>query len=276
MSRDDLQNNTTKFVADPFVIIDKSKFYLFYEQGNIRNGKWIGEIAYAVSSDGKTFINKSVVVKDRVSISFPIVFLADKGYFMTIEGAGANNVRLLKADRFPDKWTVVDTLLIGKYSDPVLLNHDELWYLFVSTDKNKKAKLFYSESMTGSYVEHPLSPIVLNDSRISRNAGNIFKINNQLYRPVQDCSNMYGEKVRLLKICALTKTTYAEKEIRSSPILSGSGFGWNKLKMHTFNIFRINKGQYSIITDGSHVNYKKTLRLKFKQFDLFSQISQKE
>ncbi len=39
---------------------------------------------------------------------------------------------------------------------------------------------------------------------------------------------MYGEKVRLMKIDTLSTKKYSEHEIEQSPILYGSGKGWNK------------------------------------------------
>jgi hypothetical protein len=104
-----------------------------------------------------------------------------------------------------------------------------------------------------------MNPVVSKNKRIARNAGNIFEMNNKLYRPVQDCSNMYGEKVRMMEILELSETTYREREIENSP-LSFKQDGWNRTKMHTFNIFQIND-KMMVATDGAPHNGKLQLRI---------------
>jgi hypothetical protein len=108
----------------------------------------------------------------------------------------------------------------------------------------------------GPYTEHPASPVVKGDKARGRNAGVLFEVDDALYRPVQDCSRMYGKQVRLMKIEELSVTGYRETEIDHSPILAGSGKGWNQKKMHTFNVFNINDIGFSVITDGTPVDYE--------------------
>jgi hypothetical protein len=265
LSKESLKNKMTVFVADPYVFEENGVQYLFYEQGNIRNGKWIGEIAYATSNDGNSYRNDTIIFADKVSLSFPIVYKIDSEYYMSLESAGAKNVRLLKAKAFPNEWVVSDTLLEGRYSDPVLFHKDDLWYLFVSSNNNQETHLYYSNNIKGPYLEHVKSPIVTNNKRLARNAGSIFSLNNRLYRPVQDCSNLYGEKVRLMEILEITKDSYSERESDKSPILQGSGKGWNKKKMHTFNVFGYQSDSYKVITDGTEIDYKNQFRIKLKK-----------
>ena len=106
---------------------------------------------------------------------------------------------------------------------------------------------------------------MLNDKRFCRNAGSIFSLNGSLYRAAQDGSRLYGEKVRITRIESLSRADYYEKEIQNSPILCGSGKGWNKLKMHTFNVFRWNE-QLSVIVDGTPLDYDHKVRV-FRRSD---------
>jgi hypothetical protein len=258
----DLQGVEAEFVADPFVFQTADSLYLFYEMGLKReyNG-WTGVIALASSKEGVKWNDLGVVLRDSVIISFPVVYEIDNDYYMTIEGAAANNLRLFKATNFPTAWVCVDTLLTGKWSDPVIHEHQGFYYLFTSKPSYHDLHLFYSDNFFGPYVEHPSSPIVKDNPSQGRNAGKIFKMGEDLYRPVQDCSRIYGEKVRMMKVQTLSTSDYSETEALKSPILAGSGSGWNKKKMHTFNAFNMGHNGFSVITDGTPVNYEYRIKL---------------
>ena len=268
LSIDNILSKTDYFVADPFMYIKEGKYYLFYEKGKqTKSGAgWKGVISYAISEDGIVFKDREVVLEDNISISFPQIFDYENDTFMTISNDGtskeAKNIRLFKALAFPDKWVCVDTLLTGYWKDPTIIAHNDNYYLFASTPSHD-AHLFYSTSLFGSYMEHPRSPIVYNNKKIGRNAGQIISYGGGLYRPVQDCSLVYGEKVRLMEITKLDIKEYEEYEIPQSPILQGSGTGWNKMRMHTLNIYQDVDGDYKIVTDGSEImGSKRSIRIK--------------
>lgn len=262
-SVDDLLIKDAEFVADPFVFPQGDSLYLFYERGLTISygGGWTGVIGLATSKDGLSWNDRGVVLRDPAIVSFPVIYEYANDIYMTVEGAGANNVRLFKATSFPNSWTCVDTILTGQWSDPVIHEHNGMYYLFTSKPRNHDLHLFYSSSFLGPYTEHPASPVVKGDKARGRNAGVLFEVDDALYRPVQDCSRMYGEQVRLMKIQELSVTGYRETEIDSSPILVGSGKGWNKKKMHTFNVYRLDSSDLSVITDGTPMNYDYRIRI---------------
>ncbi len=214
-----------------------------------------------------SFEDQGTVYKDMISVSFPIVFEHKDDIYMTISNDGnseaAKHLRLFKAVSFPEDWVCVDTLLTGLWKDPVIHIEKDDYYLFASSPIHD-AYLFHSKSLNGPYTEHPASPIVYGDKSIGRNAGKVFLLGENMYRPVQDCSKYYGEKVRLMKIDTLSPTKYQEHEIVQSPILTGSGVGWNKRRMHTFNIYQYPDGRHGVITDGSEAS-KGKLKLNIRR-----------
>lgn len=257
LSSADLQGMEAEFVADPFVYQASDGLYLFYEIGLAHSlGGWTGVIGVASSTNGESWKDLGIALSDSVTLSFPIVYEFGDSIYMTVEGAAADNLRLFRATRFPTAWECVNTLLTGQWSDPVIHEHEGLYYLFTSKPKYHDLHIFYSSSFFGPYTEHPLSPVVKGDPSRGRNAGRIFKVNDAWYRPTQDCAGLYGERVRMLRIDKLSSTEYQETEIKESPVLAGSGSGWNKKKMHTFNVFSQGPQGFSVITDGTPVNYE--------------------
>ena len=91
--------------------------------------------------------------------------------------------------------------------------------------------LFYSDSLLhDEWKPHPLNPIVSNIS-CARPAGNIYKKNNKIYRPAQNCSLHYGYAIEIMEITILDEYNYAEE--KSNAILPA----WDKKvsSIHTIN-----------------------------------------
>lgn len=254
ITKKDVENLNPISAADPFVFYENNTYYCFFEVLVIDNmGEKKGEINLATSNDGINFTQKGTVLEENKSISFPIVYKHDNEYYMTVHSVRTKDVRLFKAKAFPYQWEQVATLLNGSFRDPVLYLLDSTWYLFTSTKEN--AHLFYSKNLLGPYKEHNQSPIVKNNSRIARNAGNIFSVNGRLYRPVQDTEKVYGDKVRLMEVLKIDKYEYLERECDFSPILEAGNDPWRSYRMHTFNIYDVkDDGSFKFITDGDNIN----------------------
>jgi hypothetical protein len=93
-------------------------------------------------------------------------------------------------------------------------------------------RLFFSDELTGIWVEHPQSPIIENNSRIARPGGRVLVWRERVFRYTQDCYPSYGSQVRAFEITELTPTSYREMEVEQSPILVAGGPGWNGSGMH--------------------------------------------
>lgn len=223
-SVNDLLIRDAEFVADPFVFPHGDSLYLFYERGLTISygGGWTGVIGLATSKDGLSWNDRGVVLRDPAIVSFPVIYEYANDIYMTVEGAGANNVRLFKATSFPNSWTCVDTILTGQWSDPVIHEHNGMYYLFTSKPRYHDLHLFYSSSFLGPYTEHPASPVVKGDKARGRNAGVLFEVDDALYRPVQDCSRMYGKQVRLMKIEELSVQDIGKQRLTIPPFWLGA------------------------------------------------------
>lgn len=180
---------------------------------------------------------------------------------MTIHSKYENEIMILSTDNFPYGWKKHKTLIQGMYCDPLIYKRDSVYYLICSKD-DSTTELFYSENIVGPYKEHPKSPIVKGNKSIARSAGNIFTINSRVFRPVQDCSKMYGQQVRLMEITQLNKDNYQEHECEYSPVFLQNTSEWRSYRMHTMNVYDVREdGSFKIIADGDNIA-DQTSRLK--------------
>lgn len=253
----DITDVPAEFVADPFMLHKNDTWYMFFEVMNIRTNK--GDIALATSKDGFNWSYQQIVLEEPFHLSYPYVFKWNHEYYMIPETAEASSVRLYKATDFPTQWSFCKTLLDGKdFADPTIFQHNDLWWLFTATAaKRNILRLYYSQQPTGPWIEHPQSPIIEGNAKIARPAGRMIVFDEKILRYAQDCESVYGKQVLAFEITELTTETYQEKPVKTNPIIKASGYGWNKLGMHTIDPHQIDNNKWIACVDGK--NYQLAL-----------------
>ena len=150
--------NTPHTLADPFLLSDKGKLYVFLESQSVDSK---GVIKALVTDDLMNFEDLGVVLKKDYHLSYPFVFKHNSSYFLLPESLEAKEVTLYKFKNFPQKPVKEKTLLKGKYYDSSLILVENIWYLF--TTSKKGLEIFWSEDMLKSdFTPHPMNPITTN------------------------------------------------------------------------------------------------------------------
>ena len=222
--------------ADPFLIKDKGKYYVFFEEFTIGVGH--GQICCAVLDlKNKKLIKKEVILKKKYHLSFPYVFKYQKKFYLIPETASQKKIDLYEFVKFPNELKFVRTLVKGfKAADSILVKKGKTWFLLTNLERKKHdlntedLSIFQSSSLVkGKFLQKHNNPVV-RDKKLSRNAGKIINFKNTLYRVSQDCKQRYGHKVNLMKINLLTKYTYEEELVRK--ICPPKGY----IAFHTYNV----------------------------------------
>jgi len=253
LSIKDIKDCKAKGVADPFLVKNKNKYYLFFEIERIgKEGR--GIIGLAISENGINFKYDKIVLEEQHHLSYPKIYKIDQKFYMIPESGANQTIDIYEAEDFPYKWKKIKTILEGEsFADPTLIYHNNLWYLFVSTNKHNELNIYYSDSFFGDYKAHKLNPIYKNNLSISRPAGMIFNYNNILMRVAQDCSTGYGEKLNFLKINELTPNTYKEEQYIT--IMPKCSIKWNATHLHHFSFIKDNN-QFLVAIDGKGFKYR--------------------
>ncbi|MDZ8050460.1 MAG: hypothetical protein RMX68_010080 [Aulosira sp. ZfuVER01] len=256
LTAQDVTDVPADFVADPFMVYDNGNWYMFFEVLNLRNN--LGEIGLAISKDGLDWTYKKIVLQEPFHLSYPYVFKWQDDYYMIPETFQASSVRLYKATSFPTQWSFVATLLDkNDFVDPSIFQHNDMWWLFTATSADRNIlRLYYSQEITGPWIEHPKSPVIKGNKTIARPAGRVVIFDDQIIRYTQDCERVYGKQVRAFKITELTTTHYEEKEVKENPIIKASGSGWNKVGMHHIDPHQIDAKKWIACVDGRNTTWK--------------------
>lgn len=100
----DITDVPAGFVADPFMLNVNGTWHMFFEILSLLDHK--GKIGWATSSDGLHWDYQRLVIDEPFHLSYPYVFEWQGEYYMVPESWEANGIRLYRADRFPDRWTL--------------------------------------------------------------------------------------------------------------------------------------------------------------------------
>ena len=253
LTAEDVTDVAASYVADPFLFRDRDCWWMFFEIWNWRKRQGEIGVASAIDPRGPWRYGRVVLAED-FHLSYPCVFESGGERYMVPESHDAGGVRLYRAKKFPYEWEHAATLLRGPYlADASPFEHGGRWWMFVDSSADKAhhtLRLFFSERLTGPWIEHPRSPVVEGDNRIARPAGRPKFAGGKLVRFAQVCMPEYGTAVRAFEITAMTTTAYAERALGDEPILGPSGAGWNASGMHHMDAHPLPDGKWIAAVDG--------------------------
>jgi hypothetical protein len=254
LTRHSVTDAFASLVADPFMIRVDGTWHMFFEVLTLKAGSWIGVISHATSRDGFTWDYQRVVLAEPFHLSYPYVFEWEGDFYMVPESQQAGAVRLYRADPFPTRWSFVADLVRGPVLfDSSVFHRDGAWWMFTETAPgfaNTTLRLFQASALTGPWREHPRSPIVTGDARVSRPAGRVLATADRLVRFAQDCVPAYGTGVRAFEITTLSATEYEEHELGEDRVLGPGGSRWNRRGMHQLDPHPLEDGRWIACVDG--------------------------
>lgn len=247
---EDVTDVPAKFVADPFLVKEGDTWNLFFEVYNLDTQQ--GDLAVATSKNTWTWKYEKLILDEPFHLSYPYVFKSGDDYFLIPESFEANSIRLYKADEFPTKWSFVQTLVEGRdYVDNSIIFYNNKWWLFSSVTTNDKLYLHYADTLTGPWLEHPQSPIVVDDVHKARPSGRMIVLGGKLYRFTMDVNPPVGtHQVMTYEIIEITPTSYSEKLAQDAPVLQAGGSGWNRDAMHQLDPVQLDDNSWIASVDG--------------------------
>lgn len=205
-----------RFYADPFAVRWKGRDFLFFEDYIYAQERGIVSFV-EVFSDGRVSAAETALERPY-HLAYPCVFEHDGEMYMIPETMANRTVELYRAVEFPHRWELVRTLQQDIRAIDVTFHHqDGTCYFFATVVERGEAYtdelfLFVSDSLTGEWRSHPLSPVV-SDVRRARSGGALFLRDGRLMRPSQDCSVRYGYACVLNEVTKLSPTEYDERPV---------------------------------------------------------------
>ena len=233
-------NYKDRWFADPFILkIDSQEIVLLAEDYLIASEK--GRISkLTIDRNNVKLLSCEVILELESHLSFPAIFRYKNDTYIYPENSSKNNLIIYKYSEKENKIEKSSILVNEPLTDAIITKQNDKYYIF-STKKpfqNKNILNIYSSSnWNGPYsFDHNF---IFNDN-CARNAGDLFYINEKVYRPAQDCNTGYGKGIVLQEVI-FNKNRFTFEELKR---YYPSSHKWN-LGLHTFNIY-----DNFIVTDG--------------------------
>jgi hypothetical protein len=200
----------TSYNADPFGFqIKDKKFIIFEEYSQILKR---GRIAVAeIKND--SLINKKIILDNKKHLSYPFIFIENDEIFVICESYKSNKLDLYKIDKTNLSLQKIREIFTNLEAiDPSILKFNNKYWLFYSKKEKAEEELYlaYANSLHENFIQHPKNPIK-SCKASARSAGTPFIINDQIYRPAQNCQKFYGEKITINKINILNENDFIEE-----------------------------------------------------------------
>lgn len=239
-----LPDDGRRFYADPFVVSEAGRGWLFVEEFPYATGR--GVLSLAEIGDDGSVTTPRPFLEEGCHLSYPQIFAEGGEMWMIPETSGRRTVELWRAVAFPDRWERHSVLLEGvDVGDATVVRRDDRWWMFgcrreLWCSSWDALDVWHAPSLAGPWTPIARSPAKV-DVASARPAGAMMATAAGLMRPVQDSSRGYGCGLALTRVDRLDETGFAEtivKRFATPPPLAG---------LHTWNRAETSSGLLEVM-----------------------------
>lgn len=227
-----LEDDGARYYADPFVWTVGDVHHVFVEELPLATGR--GLIShFTVEPDGRGGAPRPVL-ETAHHLSYPQIFAHDGQIYMMPECSASGALDIYRADPFPTRWRPVFRLLDEELHDATLVAHQGRFYILASKRAFASSSwdalhVYSADRLEGPWLPLPGNPVLV-DRTASRSAGVLYRMEDALWRPAQDCSGGYGSALTLARVTRLDREGFAQ-EPAGNLRLEGAAAG-----PHTVNV----------------------------------------
>lgn len=220
----------TEWYADPFLFEKDNTTYLFAEIKKIWSGKAV--LGVSILKNG-IFGPFQVCLDEPFHLSYPNVFSFGDKIYMIPETTRVHQLRIYKADSFPYQWSLEAVLKDNvDFADcSLLLDNDKMFLIGLDTAEAPFKTRVFSLNLEQMNIVEVDSVGALD----IRPGGNVLWSAGKRVRPLQDCTNEYGNH---LVFSAISQTVPFREdalyELYSKDVIT-VGDRNNYSRIHTLN-----------------------------------------
>lgn len=210
-----LQDDGARYYADPFVWTVGDVHHVFVEELPLATGR--GLIShFTVQKDGRGSAPRPVLETPH-HLSYPQIFAHEGQIYMMPECSASGAVDVYRADPFPTRWRPVFRLLDEELHDATLVAHGGRFYILASkrafaSSSWDSLHVYSADRLEGPWLPVPGNPVLV-DRTASRSAGILYRTEDALWRPAQDCSGGYGSALTLARVTRLDREGFAQEPV---------------------------------------------------------------
>lgn len=235
-----------RWFADPFILdADDDKVIVLAEEKQY--GKPGSLVRLTISRKGKRLIKRESILEQPTHLSYPnSIMIGDKVYvYPENSQSGTLTIYEYNTNAQLKKYQV---LIDQPLNDSSIIQNstDGKFYLIATNteiDPHNHTLLFSADNPLGSWSQVSKKPII-NDRRFARPGGNFIIIDNEIYRPAQDCEGAYGNSLHIMKVNSICP--WQEEELfHLQPASFKYSYGLHTLNFHTSGLAVIDGNGYA-------------------------------
>lgn len=201
--------------ADPFVIADRDRAWIFVEEMELANPR--GVLAVIEAHRDGSWSPPVRILERPYHLSYPCVFRWDGAFWMVPESGGDRTVQLFRATDFPFRWERVQLLLQEiEAVDATPFEYRGRWWMYLTTPSSPNVydelSVYSADTPLGPWTPHRRNP-VLSDIVGGRCGGRPFLRHGKFVRAAQDGAKRYGHAMQLRELVTLTPDAWEERVI---------------------------------------------------------------
>lgn len=230
-----IKNSSRYWCADPFALQYEGADYVFFEMYDRLKRK--GCLGYRrIETDGRISRMKKIY-EDDCHLSYPNIFRYKDDFYIIPESNQKQQLYVLKATHFPDKWEKVSVLADSiRLADTTFLQYGETAYAFSTPIGEDNVSCLSVCTVRGKMTDwDKLRTPILCDKSKARMAGNFLRQGETVIRVSQNCESTYGGGLVFSEVKRLDENGYEEETIA---VLRGDGLQIASKKydgIHTYN-----------------------------------------
>ena len=239
-------NSFDKFYADPFFVSScDGNLKILFETLDFDEG--YGKISLMTVDKNFRQISQKLLLDTGFHLSYPFVFYEDSKIFIFPEAAKSGKLTCYEYDPVNESFKFLKDIIELPLRDSTIIKYNNKYWIFgiiAEGESDYQLNVFFSETLLGPYSPHKNNPLRrgLNGTR---SAGNFVEVDGNIYRPVQNCQNAYGESMIINKITELSTNNVSEE-----PYLSISINKENRNNRGIHTIHTINQFENILVVDG--------------------------
>lgn len=247
-------NYTDRWFADPYLLeVTDKQIVVLVEEFCYKLRK--GRIArLVVSRPDYVLQDMKIILELPTHLSFPVIYRKDNEVYVMPENSKSGGIFIYRYDDQNFKLEKVQEVSMLPLTDATIVKlksgEEYVFSTKLPNPNGDELQIYSFDGKTMLMDEKPIASVSF-PSNIARNAGDAFYIDEQMYRPAQDCNKCYGNGIVIQKVNK-EGNTFMFETINSfhsdNPDYS--------LGYHTFNM---KKGL--IVVDGHRYRFPKMVQL---------------
>jgi len=220
-----------RWFADPFILsYNETEIAVLVEECPIDNPKGI-ICELIIDRNTMRLKQRYVLLELDTHLSYPAIWRENGKIYVYPENGASGSLKIYEYDSENHRLVNPRVILNEAVADATIWKEDVNYFLVATkfSKTQEDAFLYKSKSVFGPFTPVEESPFATGRA-YSRQAGNLFKVEDCLYRPTQNCVARYGSGVTLMK------GRLSGNHIQEDVVLKIAPNNWKySLGLHTLN-----------------------------------------